>query len=446
MSPPAAPRALIPALLRIAAPVALARLGIMGMGLVDTIVVGQVAPDQLPLLALGWAPTGIFLVAGIGLLTGVQVLAARVIGEGDRQNAGAVWRKGLVISAGFGLAAGGALYLVAEPLLAALGVERDLVPGAAGVARVLAISIPLHFAYIACTYFLEAIQRPNAGTVVIWIANGLNLIGDLWLVPAYGAQGAALSTALSRVFMVASLAIWILLAPAPRAHGSRHALSPSSPTYRALFAVGFAAALSQLVEAGAFSGMTIIAGRIGAEAVAAYQILLNTLAAVFMIALGLCSATAVLVSDAYGRNDMPGAVRAGWTGLALNTGAMALAGVLLMVFAAPIAHGFTRDAAVAAIVIALIPLTALVPTPDGGQAVTAAALRARADNWFPTASHFLAYVLIMPPLGFYLGELQRRGVAGLMEAILIASVVSVSVLMIRLWLLSRAGSPALSSA
>ena len=50
-------RALLERLLRLAWPVTLARLGIMGMGVVDAIVVGQLAPSELPHQALGWAPT-----------------------------------------------------------------------------------------------------------------------------------------------------------------------------------------------------------------------------------------------------------------------------------------------------------------------------------------------------------------------------------------------------
>ena len=36
-----------------------------------------------------------------------------------------------------------------------------------------------------------------------------------------------------------------------------------------------------------------------------------------------------------------------------------------------------------------MPVAALVLVPDGGQVVVAAALRARGDNWLPTASHVL---------------------------------------------------------
>ena len=85
-------------LLRLAWPVTLARLGVMAMGLCDMIVVGQLAAHELPHQALAWAPTGVLLVSGIGMLLGVQVLAARAIGAGEPRAAGAAWRAGMVIS------------------------------------------------------------------------------------------------------------------------------------------------------------------------------------------------------------------------------------------------------------------------------------------------------------------------------------------------------------
>lgn len=426
---------LIAPLLRIAGPVALARLGIMCMGVVDTIIVGQLAPNQLPFLALGWAPTGVLIVAGIGLLIGVQVLAARAIGEGSPLHAGTVWRKGLVLAALTGVAAALGLFFGAAPLLRVLGVTPDLIDGSAAVAKVLALSIPLHFIYIVCSYFLEAIQRPNAGTLVIWAANIINVALAISLTPTYGAVGAAWGTVGGRLFTVIALIAWIALSKAPRAYDVKRT-DPNAPSYRALLAVGAAAALSQVAEAGAFSGMTVIAGRIGADAVAGYQILLNLLAVVFMIALGMSSGTAVLVADATGRGDARGVARAGWTGLGVNALAMALAGLLIVIFARPIAHTFTADLALAATLVTLMPVTALIPLPDGGQGVSASALRAQGDNWFPTASHILAYVFVMPPLGFFLGEVSGWGVRGLMTAILLASVLSVSVLIARFALLA----------
>ena len=213
--------------------------------------------------------------------------------------------------------------------------------------------------------------------------------------------------------------------------------APHAPGYRALLRVGSAAAVSQLAEAGAFSSLTIIAGRIGATSVAAYQLLLNTLAVVFMVSLGVAAATAVLVAEAWGRRDAHEAGRAGWTGLGVNSIAMLISAALLLLLASPIAESLTSDAALAAVVAGLMPLAAIVLLPDGGQVVVAAALRGRGDNWLPTASHVLSYVVVMPPLAWWLGEKSGRGVAGLMEAIVVASFLSVLVLMLRLRSLSR---------
>jgi MATE family multidrug resistance protein len=59
-------------LLTLAGPVVASRLGIMAMGLVDTIVVGRHSVTELGFLALAWAPTMVVLTTGIGLLRGCR--------------------------------------------------------------------------------------------------------------------------------------------------------------------------------------------------------------------------------------------------------------------------------------------------------------------------------------------------------------------------------------
>lgn len=432
----AARAGLVRGLLRLGVPVAVARLGIMGMSIADTMVVGRYAPAELAHQALGWAPTGVLLVSAIGLLTGIQVLAARVIGEGTPEAAGSVWRRGLVLAAAAGL--GGAIGIGggAEWLLGAAGIQPALAANSARVARVLAISVPFHLVYVASAFFLEAIRKPLASTVVIWIANLMNLGLNLLWVPAHGAVGSAWATVVARAFMALAVVGWIVFSRDAVAFGGR-ARCPSAPGIGALLRIGAAAAASHAIEMAAFAAMTVIAGRLGGAAVAAYQIVLNVLALVFMVALGLGTATAVLVSEAVGRRDPRSASRAGWAGLGLNTGLMLVAGGALMIFASPIAHAYTTDAAIAAVVVGAASLAALVLAPDGGQVVLAQALRARGDNWFPTGSHVLAYAIVMPALGWWLAEARGAGVPGLLQSILLASVLSCAVLAGRFGVLAR---------
>lgn len=426
-------------LLRLAGPVALARLGIIGMGLVDVVVVAQLAPDELPHQALGWAPTAVFLVAAIGLLQGVQVLAARAIGEKNTAGAGVALRRGLVLALVAGLLSAASMWLAGAGLFEAFGVAPDLVAPSNAVMTVFALSVPLHLLYVAATFFLEAIKKPGVSSLIMWLANGVNLALNLMWVPEHGAIGSAWATVGARAFLSGVILIWIFFVMREReAYGVRARAEHNGPSYQALLAVGVAAAVSQAVEAGAFSAMTVVAGRISAEVVSAYQIMLNLLALVFMIALGLGAATAVLVSEAVGRVAPRDASRAGWTGIAINALGMVVAGVIMFAFAGPIGRVCTADEGLAAILASVMWVGALVLVPDGTQVVTASALRARGDNWFPTWSHIFAYAVVMPVLGYWLAERQGMGVEGLLLAIFWASVASAAVLMLRWWALARA--------
>lgn len=429
----AATRSFVAPLLRIAGPVALARLGIIGMALVDVIVVGQLAPDELPHQALGWAPTAVFLVAAIGLLQGVQVLAARSIGEGNKQGAGVVLRRGLVLALGAGALSAALMWLGGEQLFTFFGIEAALAGPSTPVMLVLAFSIPLHLVYIAGTYFLEAIKKPGISTVVMWLANAVNLGLNLLWVPDHGAIGSAWATVGARVFLAGVLLICIYLLRDGVTFGVRKSKGAHGHGYGALLAVGAAAAVSQAVEAGAFSAMTVIAGRISADVVAGYQIVLNLMALVFMVALGLAAATAVLVSEAIGRQAPHDAARAGWTGIWINAIGMLVCAAGILIFADPIGRAYTADGSLAALIASLMWIAALVLLPDGTQVVTASALRSRSDNWFPTFSHILAYAGVMPVLGWWLAERHEMGVAGLLFAIFWSSVLSAGVLLLRWW-------------
>lgn len=432
-----ASRSYVRDVLRLAGPVALARLGIIGMGLVDVIVVGQLAADELPYQALGWAPTAVFLVAAIGLLQGVQVLAARSLGEGNPHGAGVALRRGIVLGLIAGLVSAALMWLGGARLFTTFGISEDLAGPSTTVMAIFAISIPLHLLYVAGTFFLEAIKKPGISTGIMWAANAVNLALNLWWVPEHGAVGSAWATVGARVFLAAVILIWIYVLLRDRKHYGVGAKNAVGPSYRALLGVGIAAAVSQAVEAGAFSAMTVIAGRLGADFVSAYQIVLNIMALVFMVALGVGAASAVLVSEAIGRKAPQDAARAGWTGIAINAVVMIIAAVAILVFAEPIGRGYTADMAIAGLVASLMWVAALVLHPDGAQVVIASVLRARGDNWFPTFSHIAAYAVVMPVLGFWLAEHQGMGVAGLLFAIFWASVLSAAVLLLRWWALAR---------
>ena len=307
-------------LLTLAWPVVMARIGILTMGLTDAIVVGHHSGEQLAFHALAWAPTAIVVTTAVGLMQGVQVMAARKLGEGRPHEAGAVLRRGLTYATQIGVVSMIGLLLIGPWALMNINLADGLGEGAGPALRVFALSMPAYLISVACQLFLEAINRPRAGMWAMWIANGINLALNLVLVPDLlglgqsGAVASAWATFAARASLAVFLLIYIWRLPEARALGvfSKPPRAPAAVAEQRN--IGLGAGSSYFIEVGAFGAMTFFAGQLGIVETSAWTIVLNISAIVFMIPLGLSAATAVLVGRAYGAGDGPVAERSGQPG------------------------------------------------------------------------------------------------------------------------------------
>lgn len=431
-------------LLRLALPVAGTNALVMGMGLVDAILVGNHSTSELAELALAWSLNSTALVATIGLLMGVQVLTARRMGEGRPQAVGAIWRRGVVTALVVGAVMGLVLHFGALWALEHLGQNAELARGAAATAAILAFSLAPNAVYQTCAKTLEGLSRPRAALAVMAGANVVNLGFGLWLVPIYGAEGAAWATLAARIFMMVAATGWLLTMPGAAAFGF---LSPAPPVQAGevgeQISIGAATAGSRVLEAGSFNALTIIGGAAGSAEVAAFTICLNVLATGFMPALGLASASAVLVSGARGAGRPEEGWRAIRWGMAASVVYGALFAVLVTVLAQPTAALFSNDAALVAVAAGLFWVLGIAALADFAQVLAADVLRAMGQPWFATVSHLVSYVCVMAPLGWYLALPMERGAQGLVEAIGVASFVSFGVLAARLFFTAKGREKAL---
>jgi MATE family multidrug resistance protein len=415
-------------LLNLAWPVVLARIGIMTMGLTDVIVVGNYSGIELAYSSLALAPTAIIVTTAVGLMMGVQVLTAQYLGEGRRAEVGGVLRRGVVYSLQIGIVSMLGLILVGPWALQNMGLADGLGEGASPVLIVFALSMPGYLVSVAAQFFLEAMNRPRAGMWAMWVANGINLALNLLLVPDLlgigvdGAVASAWATFFARTSLAVFLIIYIVRLPEARALGIFNKPKRDRVAEHEQRKVGYGAGSSYFIEVGAFAAMTFIAGQLGAIETSAWTIVLNVSAIVFMIPMGMSSATAVLVGKAYGAGDGRGVMRAGLVGLAVVTVLTSIVAVVLWPTASWVASAYNRDPALLAVVVPALVLATLFFVADGIQVVSASANRAAGDVWWPTIMHFAAYSLIMMPVGWVLAH--QIGVDGLVWAVIIASLVS----------------------
>lgn len=427
-------RADLATLLKLAGPVVLSRLGIMAMGLTDTLVVGRYSAQQLGDLALAWSPTSVVLTVSIGLLSGVQVMTARAIGAGRQHEVGAVLRRGLVYAFWIGVGSSLLLFGLGPLLLRSTGLPPALAKGAIAPLFVFSLSMTPYAISVAGSTWLEALSKPTPATVLMWAANIVNLAIDLALVPghfgapALGAVGAACATLGSRTALMVATLAYIAWMPQSRALGVFDKPARDRAAEAEQRWVGFGAGVSNLFEVSAFAAMNFIAGWVGGLTIAAWTIVLNVSSIIFMVPLGLSTATSVMVGSAYGARDRTGVNRAGAIGFAVT----ALFGLAVSLFVWSgrtwIAGAYTLDPAVVAIAVPAFAVACLYFTPDCLQAVIAMALRARGDVWIPSATHMISYVLVMMPLAWFLALKLHLGLNGSVEAVVAASLLSAGLL------------------
>ncbi|MFP3943262.1 MAG: MATE family efflux transporter [Alphaproteobacteria bacterium] len=434
--------------IRLAWPAAVSRTGILLMMTVDTLLVGRFDARELAYFGLAMPVQIILMMLGVGILQGALVLTSQSYGAGRPERAGAIWRMALVYAGAVGL-----LFALAATqgtaLLRVTGQDPELIEGTHGVLLQFAWGVPGMLLYIASSYFLEGIRRPQVAMIVMVAANGVNALLD-WVfvfgagdvVPPMGAEGAVLATSIVRWLIFFAMLAYIAAMPDRDRFGVRAPIrdllsSQSRSLGRGLRRLGLPIALALGVETGAMASLMLIAGRLGAVEVAATQVVMQIVQFVFMFAVGMGAATAVRVGIAVGARDMAGMRLAGWTGIVLIL-CLDLPLAALFALAPEAAAGiFVHDAAVLAVAGDGLRVAALAVLVHGVMGVSLSALRGAGDVWTPFAFHSGAFWFVLVPLAAVLSLEMGRGVPGLMTGFLAGTALSASIMCVRFHALTR---------
>jgi MATE family multidrug resistance protein len=183
-------------------------------------------------------------------------------------------------------------------------------------------------------------------------------------------------------------------------------------------------ALSLGLETSCYLALTLIAGFLGAQAVAAFQAGMSLLNIVFMLTIGLGVATSVRVANAVGRGDPANLRRAAWVGAFLSIVAMVAASLVLIIWPAELAGLFTRDAATNAVIRVSLLVAAFYLVLEGWQMVRKMALRGLGDIWVPFAIALGAFWLAGVPAAAVFAMLLGWGTPGIFGGIGIAMLLS----------------------
>jgi putative MATE family efflux protein len=323
----------------------------------------------------------------IAVTGGTTALVARAWGGGERGEAALLTRASLQLCVA--LAAGTSLVgmLFARELAGVFRLEAEALDLAARYVRWLLAFNPSFAAFLALASALRAAGDTRIPLLLGALANLLNvalvfpLVSGAFGLPGMGLPGAALAAGIA---MTASTALFLWLwARGWLRIGAPAARVPARGRIAALLRIGYPAGLEQGVFQLGFIVFLWIVSFYGTEAYAAYGIGVRILSFSFVIGAGFQIAAATLVGQSLGAGDVALARRSGWRASAQSVLAMSAFGLLIALFAEPIARFTVDDDEVVRLSVAFIHIFGAVQPLMALEFALAGALRGAGDTRFP---------------------------------------------------------------
>jgi MATE family multidrug resistance protein len=409
----------MPPLLHLAVPIVMGEVGWMSMNFVDLAMIGRVGPTALAAVSLGSAVFIVFAIVCEGLLLGTDSMISQDYGAGRFPECFRTLWAGAQLALPMSLLF--ALMVAASGrLLSPIGIAPEIVRQAVPFLLAMACGLPPLMVFVAMRVFLQGTHRVKVVAFAMVSANLINFAGNYALIyghfglPALGATGSGISTALARGYMMCVLVAYM----AWRNRREHWNLLHYAGTFYfdrviKIVRLGAPAATQIAFEVGIFSAATLVAGRLGAVAVSGHQIALVMASLTFMVPLGIAQATSVRVGNAIGRRDAEAANVSGWSGVALSASFMSCSAFVLWTWPLAIVHIFTYDPEVAKVGVSLLAIAAVFQFFDGVQVTAIGALRGSGNTRIAMITDFVGWWLIGLPLGAWLCFARGWGVRGL---------------------------------
>ena len=405
-------------LFAMSAPIALAQVGHMAMGVVDTLMVARIGVTELAAVAI--ASTWVWSSGSIaqGIVQGMDPLVSQAHGAGDGDAVALAFQRGLILAVlvSFPLMA---LWLCTESALVALGQDPEVARHAQSYMTARLPSALGFLLFTAQRQYLagRAITRPAMW--VMLIGNGINAFINWLLIfgnlgfPALGIAGAGIATSITNLLLPLGLFAWI--------RGFRLHLGAWRPWDRLSFSLGglgqslrlgLPVGIQLALEANAFTIAMLLVGSIGVVELAAHQIVINMASLTFMFPLGIAIGAGARAGNLIGARDPRQLRIACRTALAMGGGVMALAAVAFLLFRASLPRLYVSDPQVVALAASLLPIAGAFQIFDGIQVVGGGLMRGMGRPQAGAIANLFSFYLLGLPLAWLLAFRAGLGIVG----------------------------------
>jgi putative MATE family efflux protein len=274
--------------------------------LVDTAMVGNLGPKAIAAVGTAGMMTFTFssLVFGVG--SGVQAIAARLVGEGKRDQTAIALNAGIIYAVFCSIFITTLAFAVSKPMFVMLCGDLE-VAKLANEYFLIRMSVNfIALSNFAFRGYWNAIDKSKIYMNSLLLMNLLNiflnylLIFGNWGFPKLGVNGSALATTISTV--IGSVFYFVIAFSQYRKQGFCKRL-PTAKEFGILSKISFFSSTETFVTMLNWSCMFWIAGQINSYALAGVNILTNMMLFVYLPAVALGMTLATLSGQALGRGD-----------------------------------------------------------------------------------------------------------------------------------------------
>lgn len=433
----------IRSLIKLAAPVSLAQLSLVGMSATDVLIAGHAGTVELAGMNLGantWNMVILFFM-GIGFAT--QPLVAKHFGAHNDLGIKHQLHQSIWMCLGLGFAA------MLVVWLCALGLQK-----APFDAQMLSIAVEFLFVISLCAIpmsLIPAVRGTLEGmslTRVVFLVNFaaflLNipldyiLVNGLYGFPRLGGVGCAWAT----VFLMWSVFLisWLILKYHVHLQAKRLFYAFEKPDIAAIkrtLKMGVPIGVSIVIELSMFAGAGMLIAMFGVVQASAHAVAITVASMSFMLYTGLGQGVTIRASQLLGAKMPDEAWYTVKVGTALNVMVAAVICVVFIIFTEPLIRLFSSDPSVVPLAVVLLYFGAAFQLADSLQVAVICALRAYHDTSSPPKYQFVSFLVFGLPIGVGLAFWEWwPGLAGA-KGLWFAMVVSLSMVgLLLLWRLA----------
>ena len=399
-------------LVKLAMPVSLAQLAVMGMGATDVLIAGQAGTLELAGMSLGsniWHLVILFFM-GIGLAT--QLLIARRFGARDYHGVKHQFQQAVWMCLVLGVAGSVCLWLVTwamsftsfDVAIRAIAQEFLLVISFAALPMCL---LPAARGTLEGISLTATVFWVNLAAFLLNIPLDFALVHGLWGLPKLGGVGCAWATVVLVWAMFLSLCVVIQRhrVTAPMRLFADFA-KPHKDTIKNTFKLGLPIGMSIAIELSMFSGAGILIAYFGAVQAGAHAVAITIVSLSFMFYMGLGQGLTIRAAQLLGADNLAAAWYTIKAGTAFNLSLAGLFCVLFLLFKQQFVTLISDDPLVIDLAVDLVIIGAAFQLADCLQVTAICALRAYQHTTSPPKYQVLSFWVLGLPLGIGLAFYQ----------------------------------------